>query len=132
MAGLDPPAAAAHQIEVIFDGVNCDRLAPNPEAQLHPAGWPRPATRGDEVLTFVNRNLEPYRGYHIFMRALPDVLAARPEAQVVIVGGDEVSYGAKPKDGESWKEVILNEVKDRLDLSGCISSARCPMTTWST
>ena len=35
---------------------------------------------------------------------------------MVIVGGNEVSYGAKPKDGESWKEVILAEVKDRLDL----------------
>ena len=114
-ASTHPPLLRS-QIEVIFDGVNCDRLAPNPEATFTlPNG--RILRRGDEVLTFVNRNLEPYRGYHIFMRALPDILAARPEAQVVIVGGNEVSYGAKPKDGESWKEVILAEVKDRLDLS---------------
>ena len=110
------PPLLRQQLEVIFDGVDCDRLAPNPDATFSlPDG--RILKRGDEVLTFVNRNLEPYRGYHIFMRALPDVLAARPEAQVVIVGGDEVSYGAKPKDGASWKEVILAEVKDRLDLS---------------
>jgi glycosyltransferase involved in cell wall biosynthesis len=51
------------------------------------------------------------------MRALPDVLKARPNAQVVIVGGDEVSYGAAPKDAKGWKDTILNEVKDRLDLS---------------
>lgn len=114
-ASTHPPLLRRH-LEVIFDGVDCDRLAPNPEAAFTlPDG--RILKRGDEVLTFVNRNLEPYRGYHIFMRALPDVLAARPEAQVVIVGGDEVSYGAKPKDGASWKEVILAEVKDRLDLS---------------
>ena len=34
---------------------------------------------------------EPYRVYNSFMRALPEVLAARPNAPVVIVGGDEVS-----------------------------------------
>ncbi len=114
-ASTHPPLLRQH-LEVIFDGVDCDRLAPNPEARFAlPNG--RVLKRGDEVLTFVNRNLEPYRGYHIFMRALPDVLAARPQAQVIIVGGDEVSYGAKPKDGASWKEVILNEVKDRLDLA---------------
>ena len=114
-ASTHPPLLRKH-LEVIFDGVDCDRLAPNPDATFTlPDG--RVLRRGDEVLTFVNRNLEPYRGYHIFMRALGDVLAARPEAQVVIVGGDEVSYGTKPRDGGSWKEVILAEVKDRLDLS---------------
>ena len=110
------PPLLRQQIEVIFDGVDCDRLAPNPDARFTlPDG--RTLKRGDEVVTFINRNLEPYRGYHIFMRALPDVLAARPEAQVVIVGDDGVSYGTKPRDGASWKTVILDEVKDRLDLS---------------
>ena len=119
------PPLLRQQLEVIFDGVDCDRLAPNPDATFSlPDG--RILKRGDEVLTFVNRNLEPYRGYHIFMRALPDILAARPEAQVVIVGGNEVSYGAKPKDGESWKEVILTEVKDRLDLSRVHFIGRVP------
>ncbi|MDX5401634.1 MAG: glycosyltransferase, partial [Rhodobacterales bacterium] len=95
---------------------DCDRLAPNPAACFTlPDG--RQLRPGDEVLTFVNRNLEPYRGYHIFLRALPQVLAARPQAQVVIVGGNEVSYGQPPKDGGSWKDVFLDEVKDRLDLS---------------
>jgi glycosyltransferase involved in cell wall biosynthesis len=110
------PPLLRQQLEVIFDGVDCDRLTPNPNARFTlPDG--RVLARGDEVLTFVNRNLEPYRGYHIFMRALPDVLAARPDAQVVIVGGDDVSYGAKPKGGGTWKELILAEVKDRLDMS---------------
>ena len=101
---------------MIFDGVDCDRLTPNPPARFTlPDG--RILRPGDEVLTFVNRNLEPYRGYHIFMRALPEVLAARPDAQVVIVGGDASATGPTPKDGGSWKDVILDEVKDRLDLS---------------
>ena len=122
-AGLSPtlwqastyPPSLRDRIRVIFDGVNSAVLRPDPAAQIAlPDG--RTLRAGDEVLTFVNRNLEPYRGYHTFMRALPEVLAARPGAQVVIVGGNEVSYGAAPKQG-SWKEHFLAEVRDRLDLS---------------
>lgn len=71
---------------------------------------------GEEIITFINRNLEPYRGYHIFMRALPGLLRQRPKAKVVIVGGNEVSYGAKPEEG-SWKQKFLDEVRGELDLS---------------
>ena len=122
-AGLSPtlwqastyPPSLRDRLTVIFDGVNTAILRPDPAAQITlPDG--RTLRAGEEVLTFVNRNLEPYRGYHTFIRALPEVLAARPEAQVVIVGGNEVSYGAAPKQG-SWKEHFLSEVRDRLDLS---------------
>ena len=123
-AGLSPtqwqastyPPALRQMIEVIHDGVNTAVMAPNQAARFALPGG-RKVKPGDEVLTFVNRNLEPYRGYHIFMRALPAVMAARTTAQVVIVGGDEVSYGAAPKGLKGWKDVILNEVRDRLDMS---------------
>jgi glycosyltransferase involved in cell wall biosynthesis len=123
-AGLSPtewqastyPPALRRMIEVIHDGVNTTVMAPNPAARfVLPDG--RLLAPGDEVLTFVNRNLEPYRGFHIFMRALPAVMAARPGAQVVIVGGDEVSYGAAPKDQKGWKDLILAEVGEQLDLT---------------
>ncbi|WP_431298151.1 glycosyltransferase [Tabrizicola sp. BL-A-41-H6] len=122
-AGLSPtewqasrhPAALRRMIEVAFDGVDCDRLAPNPAARFTlPNG--RVLAPGDEVLTFVNRNLEPYRGFRSFMRALPEVLAARPDAEAVIVGGDEISYGSKPVDGGTWREKMLAEVGGALDL----------------
>ena len=74
----------------------------------------RPPAR-PEVLTFVARNLEPLRGYHIFMRSLPDILRARPDAHVVIVGGDAVSYGPPSPDGRTWKDVFLSEVDGGLD-----------------
>ncbi len=110
------PPALRRMIEVIHDGVDCARLAPDPAARVTlPDG--RVLAPGDEVLSFVNRNLEPYRGYHVFMRALPAVLAARPEAQVVIVGGDEVSYGRPPPGGTGWKDIFLAEVMQDLDLS---------------
>jgi glycosyltransferase involved in cell wall biosynthesis len=135
-AGLSPtewqastyPPALRRNIEVIFDGVETDRLKPDPTAAVTlPNG--RVIRAGDEVLTFVNRNLEPYRGYHTFMRALPDVMAARPEAQVVIVGGDDVSYGQPPKEGK-WKEIFLSEVRDRLDMSRVHFMGKVPYATF--
>ena len=68
-------------------------------------------TRADEVITFVNRNLEPYRGYHVFMRALPRLLRDRPRARVLIVGGDGVSYGSRPPGGGTWKQAFIDEVR---------------------
>lgn len=122
------PPALRRMIEVIFDGVDSDVMRPNADAAVTlPDG--RVIRAGDEVLTFVNRNLEPYRGYHTFMRALPDVMAARPQAQVVIVGGDEVSYGQPPKDGK-WKDIFLDEVKDRLDLSRVHFMGKVPYPTF--
>ncbi len=110
------PESLQPMIDVIHDGVDCQALAPDPQAHLYlPDG--RILRAGDEVLTFVNRNLEPYRGYHIFMRALPAVLRARPDAQVVILGGDEVSYGTAPKGEKGWKQRILSEVEADLDMS---------------
>lgn len=110
------------KITVVHDGVNTDAIQPNADArlQLHIKGADTPITltRADEVITFVNRNLEPMRGYHIFLRALPQILKNRPHAQVIIVGGDGVSYGAKPsvdKNGAaSWKDVFVNEVRGQI------------------
>lgn len=119
------PAPLQHMLNVNFDGVNTELLRPNPAASLTLPGG-QCLRAGDEVLTFVNRNLEPYRGYHIFMRALPAVLAARPEAQVVIVGGDGVSYGNAPKGGTGWRDVFLDEVKGQLDLSRVHFMGRVP------
>jgi glycosyltransferase involved in cell wall biosynthesis len=110
------PAEARGKITVIHDGVDTARLVPNPAARvILPDGTALAA--GDEVVTFVSRNLEPYRGYHIFMRALPEVLRARPRARVVIVGGEGQSYGGPPREDRSWKQIFLDEVAGGLDLT---------------
>lgn len=118
------PASFVPRIAVIHDGFRTDLIRPDPNAQVRvqtPQGVLQ-LGQDDEVITFVNRNLEPYRGYHQFMRALPALLKARPLARVVIIGGNEVSYGAAPPAGpdgqaQTWREIFLNEVKDGLDLS---------------
>lgn len=102
------PAAYRNKIEVIHEGIDTDNLGPNPEAVLRlPNGQNLKA--GDPVVTYVARNLEPYRGFHQFMRSLPRLLAAHSTCQVVIIGGDDVSYGSKPKDAPNWRTKLLRE-----------------------
>ena len=110
------PEAIQQKISVIHDGIDTDLLKPNPDAfiSLKSGDEILKFTRNDEIITFVNRNLEPYRGYHIFMRSLPAILAARPKAHVFIIGGDGASYGGMPSSG-TWKEKFFEEVKDRID-----------------
>jgi glycosyltransferase involved in cell wall biosynthesis len=101
------------RITVIHDGIDTKVVTPNPNVSLTLNGNLR-LTKDDEIITFVNRNLEPYRGYHIFMRALPAILKKRPNARVLIVGGNDVSYGARPKDGGKWKDIFIEEVKGQI------------------
>ncbi len=104
------------RITVTHDGIDTRALCPRPEASLtlQSGGSTLRLTPADELVTFVNRNLEPYRGYHQFLRALPSLLRQRPQARVLIVGGDAVSYGAAPPQGGSWKEIFIAEVKPQM------------------
>lgn len=122
-AGISPthyqrstfPKHFQDKISVIHDGIDTNRIKPNPQVTMRLNGME--LTKNDEIITFVNRNLEPMRGYHIFMRALPEILKENPKARVIIVGGDDVSYGSKPPVGTKWKQHFLNEVCDQLDLT---------------
>jgi glycosyltransferase involved in cell wall biosynthesis len=111
------PAWAQKQIRIIEEGVDLEIC------KADPAVFEKTVTVGEltvtpeqKLVTFVARNLEPYRGFHTLMRALPKILEVLPDAIVSVVGGDEVSYGAPPPTG-NWREMMLKEVGDRLDLS---------------
>ncbi|MFO1389276.1 glycosyltransferase family 4 protein [Cellvibrio sp.] len=110
------PADLQSKISVIHDGIDTQHLTPSVDAELK-LNNSVVLNKQCEVITFVNRNLEPMRGYHIFIRALPEILSRRPKARIIIVGGDGVSYGAKPPKGKSWKNIFLDEVRDQIDMS---------------
>lgn len=104
------PQAYLDKIHLAHEGIDTDLLAPVEHAQLTlPSG--HTVQKGDPVITYVARNLEPYRGFHNFMRALEKVQKAHPTCQTLIVGGDDVSYGGQPKDAKNWREKMLAEVK---------------------
>lgn len=118
------------RISVIHDGIDTALLTPDGDASVQIPGTALTFRRGDEIITFINRNLEPARGFHIFMRALPAVLAQRPNAHAVIIGGDGQSYSAPPATGKPWKQTLLEEVGNRLDLSRVHFTGKIPYRTF--
>ena len=106
------------KIRVIHEGIDTDIAKPSPHAEvtLTTNHGVTKFSREQKVVTFVARNLEPYRGYHSFARALPGILANK-SAQVVIVGGDDKGYGRRAKEGTTWRQTFFDEVKDSLDIS---------------
>lgn len=108
------PAEMQQRLGVIHDGVDTRRLTPDAQARFTLADG-RQLGPDDEVVTFVSRGLEPYRGFHVFMRSLPELMRRRPAAQFVIVGIDTPSYGRRPSDAPNWRIKLLAEVGDRID-----------------
>jgi glycosyltransferase involved in cell wall biosynthesis len=75
-------------------------------------------TQNDEVITYVNRHLEPTRGIHTFLRAAVEILKTRPSAHILIIGDDKGRpYGAAPPSGQSWKDFFLGQVGHEIDKS---------------
>ncbi|QXI01877.1 glycosyltransferase family 4 protein [Pseudomonas monsensis] len=102
------PAAYQSAIRVIHEGViQSSCLAKVGDVRL-PNGVELRA--GQPIVTYVARNLEPYRGFHSFMRAIPHIQAECPDAQIIIVGGDEVSYGCKPVGYANWRSKMEAEI----------------------
>jgi len=99
------PAEYQPKIAVIHDGVDTDVVTPPTEP------------RAPSLVTFATRHLEPARGFHIFMRALPELQRLRPEARVVIAGSAEAAYGNAAGGGQTHRSLLLRELDGRIDLS---------------
>jgi len=104
------PQVLQPKIVVQHEGIDTENLGPDPNAALvTPSGVVLKA--GDPVVTYVARNLEPYRGFHVFMRALEKIQKADSRCHSLIVGGDEVSYGRRPQGAANWREKMLAQVE---------------------
>lgn len=110
------PPELQTKIHVVHEGIDTSVVAPNPGAVFQLASGRR-LTRADEVVTFVSRALEPLRGFHVFMRAIPEIQRAQPKAEIVIVGDTVAPYGLRPRGNRTWKDLFLGEVEPRLDMS---------------
>ncbi len=124
------PAWARPRIAVLPEGVNLGVCRPDPELRK------RVVTLGgykvkpsEKLVSYVVRDLEPYRGFHIIMRALPRILSARADTRVILVGGDGVSYGSRPHN-TTWREHMQRELGNRLDLSRVHFAGRVQYETY--
>jgi glycosyltransferase involved in cell wall biosynthesis len=112
------PASFQSKMSVIHEGIDTQALKPNPEATFAlPDG--RVLRAGQKIVTFVARNLEPYRGFHTFMRAIPEIQRRHPDADIVIV--------KKLAEGDSYKKRMLAEVTfnpDKVHFTGHLVTDR--------
>ncbi|MBS7351119.1 MAG: glycosyltransferase family 4 protein [Comamonas sp.] len=118
------PGELREKIAVIHEGIDTEAIKPDPRAWVELNGQRLHA--GDEVVTYVARNLEPYRGFHTFMRSLPQLQALRPAAKVIIVGGDEVSYGRRLPEGQTYRQRYSAEVQGQVDWGRVFFVGRLP------
>lgn len=124
------PAQYQSMLEVAHEGIDTQIVVPDPNARLHLQDAGIELTLDDEVATYVARNLEPYRGFDSFMRSLPSILEQRPNAHVLIVGGDEISYGHHLPDGQTHKQRMLAELGSSLDLKRVHFLGKVPYSTF--
>jgi glycosyltransferase involved in cell wall biosynthesis len=122
------PASMQPKIRVLHEGVDTASVRPDPDAAVE-IGDLR-LRSGDPVVTYVARNLEPYRGFHTFMRALPAILAANPRARVLVIGGDEVSYGKQRADGRTYRQALTAELGEGVDWARAHFLGRVPYATF--
>ncbi len=117
------PADVRSRIAICHEGIDTRRFRPDPSASLKlPDG--RVLKAGDPpIVTFVARDLEPYRGFPQALEAAAKVARRHPDALFVFVGGDGVSYGTPPPGGGSWKDHLLASLdvpRDRLIFPGVV------------
>jgi len=124
------PVSMQSRISSLHEGVDTERVRPDATAWIGLARENILLTRKDEVITYVSRNLEPYRGFHTFMRALPKILRRRPRAHAVIVGGDGWSYSDPPPYGGTYREMLMAEVASKLDLDRVHFLGQIPYETY--
>ncbi len=125
------PDWAQKRIELLWEGVNLDVCAADEKVRERPLKiGDMTVRRNDTLVTFVSRDLEPYRGVHTMIRTLPHLMKARKNLKIVMVGGDGVSYGGAAPNGGKWKDVFLKEVADQIDPSRILFPGRVDYVTY--
>lgn len=105
------------KLTVCHDGIDTHFFQPDPHAKLQveptqPIACESPLNLSevDEIITYVARGMEPYRGFPQFMKAVAQLQKHRPQCHVVVVGDDRIAYGTPRKDGKTYREYMLEQL----------------------
>ncbi|GAB4532749.1 MAG: glycosyltransferase family 4 protein [Pleurocapsa sp.] len=103
------PVEFQSKIKVHHDGIDTSYFKPNPEAKLVIPRINLDLSEAEEIITYVARGMEPYRGFPQFMETVYLLQQQRPQCHVVIVGKNRVAYGKSLPDGKTYKEAMLEK-----------------------
>lgn len=107
------PEVLRSNINVIHDGIDTNLLKPKEDISITIKN--RKFTKKDNIVSYISRSLDPYRGFHIFMESVPSILRNNPDANIFIVGDkNNHGYGAPAPDG-SFKDIFYSSIKDTID-----------------
>ena len=109
------PREFQSKITVHHDGIDTDYFQPLPNAKLFLPRINLDLSKAKEIVTYVARGMEPYRGFPQLIETISILQQKRPQCHFVIVGKDRVAYGKNLPDGKTYKEVMLQQFP--LDLS---------------
>lgn len=104
------PKEFRERISVLHEGIDIDICKPNPTASYTLKDGTT-FKAGDEVVIYIARNFEPYRGFPTFMQAAEILLRERPNCHIIAIGADNVSYGKKAENGKTYRQIWLDKVK---------------------
>jgi glycosyltransferase involved in cell wall biosynthesis len=125
------PDWARPKIDLVWEGVDLQTCSPDPNAHRKTLKVGGMAIRPtDKLVTYVSRDLEPYRGFHTMMRTLPTLMRAHKNLKVIMVGGDGISYGAAPRAGGNWREAMLAELGKDIDMDRVVFPGRVPYSVY--
>ena len=104
------PGHLSSKLQVIHEGIDVNKLgllkeAPKPKFDF------LPDDPEIEILTYVSRGFEEYRGFPQAMETISQLQKRRPGLHALIVGSDVIAYGASRSDGRTWREWALQELK---------------------
>lgn len=118
------PSEYRSKLKVLHDGIDTAFFRPKPGARLVLPDIGLDLSACSEIVTYVARGMEPYRGFPQFMEAVALLQKARPQCHVVVVGEDRVAYGRPLPEGQSYKQLMLDKLS--LDHSRLHFTGRLP------
>jgi len=101
------PPEYHQKITVLHDGIDTNYFHPQPGAKLILPRLNLDLSEVDEIVTYVARGMEPYRGFPQLIETISILQKRRPQCHFVIVGQNRVAYGKSLPNGLSYKEMML-------------------------
>lgn len=118
------PTEYHNKLKVLHDGIDTQYFSPQKDEKLILPTIGLDLSEAKEIVTYVSRGMEPYRGFPQFMESVSLLQKRRKKCHVVVVGEDRVAYGRQLPNGKTFKQLMLEKLD--LDLTRLHFTGRLP------